>query len=98
MKTFSQTTVKPAPGRQTLGRIMIDGLPVATRADEMAVWLKQYPFCGLGKPEDITGRDWKKKVYGRTGILAFSNYWGKNKSGGHIDLWNKNRFPHPSPS
>lgn len=98
MKSFSQTTVKPAPGRQTLGRIVIDGLPVATRADEMASWLKQYPFCGLGKPQDITGRDWKSKVYGRTGIIAFSNYWGKNQSGGHIDLWNKSRFPYPTPS
>lgn len=74
MKSFSQTTVKPAPGRKILGRIVIDGLPVATRADEMAIWLKQYPFCGLGKPQDITGRDWKSKVYGRTGIIAFSNY------------------------
>lgn len=98
MKSFSQTTVKAAPGRQTLGRIILDGLPVATRADEMATWLTQYPFCGLGKPEDITGRDWKNKVYGRTGIIAFSSYWGKNQSGGHIDLWNKSRFPYPSPS
>lgn len=98
MRSFSQRNVNPAPGRQTLGRIVIDGFPVATRADEMAIWLKQNPFCGLGCVEDITGRDWKDKVYGRTGIIAFSNYWGKNQSGGHIDLWNKTRFPYPSPS
>ncbi|MDI2112565.1 T6SS effector amidase Tae4 family protein [Commensalibacter nepenthis] len=98
MRSFSQKTVKPALGRQTLGRIIIDGIPVATRADEMAIWLQQYPFCGLGKPEYITGKGWKKKVYNRTGIIAFSNYWGKNQIGGHIDLWNKTRFPYPSPS
>lgn len=98
MRSFSQKNVKPAPGRQTLGRIVVDGLPVATRADEMANWLKQNPFCGFGRAEDITGRDWKNKVYGRTGIIAFSNYWGKNQSGGHIDLWNETRFPYPSPS
>ncbi|EUK17585.1 type VI secretion system amidase effector protein Tae4 [Commensalibacter papalotli (ex Servin-Garciduenas et al. 2014)] len=98
MKSFSQKAVKPASGRQTLGRTIIDGLPVATRADEMAVWLKQNPFCGLGQAEDITGQNWKDKVYGRTGIIAFSSYWGKNQDGGHIDIWNKSRFPYPTPS
>ncbi|WP_271790346.1 T6SS effector amidase Tae4 family protein [Commensalibacter communis] len=98
MRSFSQKTINPAPGRQTLGRIVIDGLSVATRADEMALWMQKYPFCGLGKAENITGEDWKNKVYGRTGIIAFSNYWGKNQMGGHIDLWNETRFPYLSPS
>jgi len=98
MKTFSQRN--PVLGKR-IGRIIKDGLPVATRADEMARWLKTKPFCGLGNPENVTGADWKSKVRGRTGIIAFSQYWsrgGNDLSGGHIDLWNGYRFPYPSPS
>lgn len=99
MKSFSQKVVKPTPGKATLGRILLDGKPAATRADEMAAWLKLQPFCGLPKkPEDITGRDWESKVKGRTGIIFFGGYWrqdgdsGNNLSGGHIDLWNGSRL------
>lgn len=99
MKSFSQNTVKPAPGKATLGRILLDGKPTATRANEMAAWLKLQPFCGLpNKPENITGKEWESKVKGRTGIIFFDGYWtragesAETASGGHIDLWNGTRL------
>lgn len=79
-------------------RILLDGKNTATRADELAEWLKLRPFAGITKPEDITGEDWDKKIKGRTGIVAFSHYWARdgessaNASGGHIDLWNGSRL------
>ncbi|MFT3847629.1 MAG: type VI secretion system amidase effector protein Tae4 [Propionivibrio sp.] len=99
MKSFSQKTVKPMPGTQVLGRVMMDGFPAATRAYELAEWLKLQPFCGLPRqPENITGKDWESKVKGRTGIIMFHAYWTRSgesassASGGHIDLWNGSRL------
>jgi len=99
MKSFSKKVVKPMPGKKTIGRILLDGKPTATRASELAEWLKLVPFCGLpGQPEDITGPDWERKIKGRTGIIFFGEYWTRpgevagNASGGHIDLWSGSRL------
>jgi hypothetical protein len=102
MKSFSQKLVKPAPGKQTIRRILIGGKATATRADEMADWLKLKPFTGLQKPENVTGSDWKFRISGRTGIIAFKNYWRRDgerdASGGHIDLWNGSRITISGPA
>ena len=99
MKSFSEKTVKPMPGAQSLGRLLHDGNPVSTRAYELASWLSLVPFCGLPqRPEEITGEDWVAKVEGRTGIIMFHAYWTRanesheNASGGHIDLWNGSKL------
>jgi Type VI secretion system (T6SS), amidase effector protein 4 len=99
MKSFSQKIVKPMPGAKVLGRVIMNGLPAASRAYELGEWLKLQPFCGLPKqPETITGKDWESKVRGRTGIIMFHAYWARDTdssgqaSGGHIDLWNGNRL------
>jgi hypothetical protein len=97
MKSFSEKLLKPLSGQKSIGRILLDGKPTATRADELAEWLKLRPFAGLQNGENITGSDWELKVTGRTGIIAFKNYWvrsreEKNPSGGHIDLWNSRRL------
>jgi hypothetical protein len=79
-------------------RILVDGKGTASRADELAEWLKLRPFAGLPVPEDVTGSDWESKVKGRTGIIEFSRYWIRHgedtasASGGHIDLWNGSRL------
>lgn len=97
MLSFSGRMVKPMPGAETLGRVMLDGLPAALRAYELGQWLKLQPFCGLPQQsQEITGQDWKAKVKGHTGIIMFHGYWTREgetpnrQSGGHIDLWNKN--------
>ncbi|KVZ17347.1 type VI secretion system amidase effector protein Tae4 [Burkholderia stagnalis] len=95
MKSFSQNVLKPMPGKKTLGRLILRGKATATRAYELAEWLKLRPFLGLGRPEKITGPDWQGQVKGRTGIIYFFGYWRQDGdsadalSGGHIDLWNK---------
>ncbi|RQQ41715.1 type VI secretion system amidase effector protein Tae4 [Burkholderia stagnalis] len=95
MKSFSQNVLKPMPGKKTLGRLILRGKATATRAYELAEWLKLRPFLGLGGPEKITGPDWQGQVKGRTGIIYFFGYWRQDGdsadalSGGHIDLWNK---------
>lgn len=94
MKSFSQRVLKPMPGKKTLGRLILDGKATATRAYELAEWLKLRPFLGMGRPEDITGPDWQDKIKDRTGIIYFFGYWRQEGdsvdalSGGHIDLWN----------
>jgi hypothetical protein len=98
MKSFSQKLVKPMPGKPTLGRILLDGKPTATRAYELAEWLRLQPLAGLPNAQDITGADWESKVKGRTGIVFFYGYWRQdgdssdNLSGGRIDLWNGTRL------
>jgi hypothetical protein len=98
MKSFSQKLVKPSPGTSSIGRILLNGKPAATRANEMAEWLRLRPFCGLpAQPENITGKDWESKVRGRSGIIFFGGYWARSKkevdpTGGHIDLWNGDKM------
>ncbi|QBR02713.1 type VI secretion system amidase effector protein Tae4 [Paraburkholderia pallida] len=98
MKSFSEKLIKPQSGQKQIGRILLEGKPTATRADEMGEWLKLQPFAGLPMAEDITGHDWESKVKSRTGIIQFSRYWARdgesreNASGGHIDLWNGSRM------
>lgn len=100
MKSFSQKLIRPMNGDK-IGRILLDGKPTATRADETGQWLKLQPFAGLPKAEDVTGPDWEAKVKGRTGIIQFSRYWSRdgesavNASGGHIDLWNGRKLTSP---
>ncbi|AXF13733.1 type VI secretion system amidase effector protein Tae4 [Paraburkholderia caledonica] len=95
MKSFSQKLVHPMPGKSSLGRILIDEKPTATRAYELAEWLQLRPFAGVPAAEDVSGPDWQGKVKGRTGIIFFYGYWrqdgdsGAELTGGHIDLWNK---------
>jgi hypothetical protein len=98
MKSFSSRLVHPMSGQKTIGRIVLDGMPTASRADEMGQWLELQPFAGLPKAEDVTGPEWQAKVKGRTGIIQFSRYWRREgegpdtASGGHIDLWNGSRL------
>ncbi len=87
--------IKTTDGRTSYGRTDADGKPTATRAYELAEWLKLRPIAGLHAPENVTGADWQSKVKGRTGIIFFYGYWRQDGdsadqlSGGHIDLWNK---------
>ncbi|MNN61259.1 hypothetical protein D3C81_1764860 [compost metagenome] len=80
------------------GQIRLDGKRTAVLASELADWLRLKPLAGIGVPENITGAGWQKRIKGRTGIVAFKNYWRRNgestgrASGGHIDLWNGSRM------
>ncbi|POR52232.1 type VI secretion system (T6SS) effector Tae4 (amidase) [Paraburkholderia eburnea] len=94
MKSFSSNLIRPLSGQPSIGRIILDGKATATRANELAEWLRFRPIASLGKTEDITGKDWLSRIKGRTGIIMFDGYWprdgetAESASGGHIDLWN----------
>ena len=73
-------------------------MSTATRANELAKWLDTRPICGVGPKQVITGQKWKDTIAGKTGIIFFGEYWGRDgesadaASGGHIDLWNGSRI------
>lgn len=98
MISFSQNNIKPEGKAPTLGRILLNGMSTATRANELAKWLTTRPICGVGQKQVITGANWKDKIAGKTGIIFFGEYWGRDgesgdaASGGHIDLWNGSRI------
>ncbi|NIE64659.1 type VI secretion system amidase effector protein Tae4 [Burkholderia sp. Ax-1719] len=98
MKSFSSKLVKPLARQSSIGRIILDGKATATRANELAEWLRLRPIAGVDKAEDITGENWVSRIKGRTGIVMFDGYWYRegeavaNPSGGHIDLWNGSKL------
>ena len=64
-------------------------------ANDLAVWLAKTPPTGIGRKEKIKAGSFQQKLSGRTGIVFFKDYWTRgnesfeNRSGDHIDLWNK---------
>ena len=97
MKSFTAQVIGVNP--KDFGRVVINGKNTATLAQQLVMWLKKQPFCGLPQqPENITGADWEKKIKGRTGIVGFADYWMRKPdkkdrpTGDHIDLWNGSRL------
>lgn len=68
------------------------------RAQQFAECLSASPPKGFGKKEIIKPGEFQKMLNGRTGVIFFKDYWTRgnesfqNRSGDHIDLWNKNRI------
>ena len=71
MISFSQNYIKPEGKAPTLGRVLLDGMSTATRANELAKWLDTRPICGVGPKQVITGQKWKDTIAGKTGIIFF---------------------------
>lgn len=67
-------------------------------AEEMAVWLNKSHFSWLGKVEKFNPSSFQDDLDGKTGIIFFKDYWQRgnesfsNRSGDHIDLWNKDEI------
>lgn len=68
----------------------------AIRAQELADWLIERPFCGCPKVENVTGENYETTIKTRTGIIFYKDYWTRagerTPSGDHIDLWNGSRL------
>lgn len=68
------------------------------RAEQLAHWLAKSPPNGFGRKQDATPSQFQKELSGRTGVVFFKDYWTRgnesfaNRSGDHIDLWNKNEI------
>lgn len=67
-------------------------------AEDLATGLKKFTPLGFGQPKMISPVTFQKDLDAKTGIIFFKDYWqrGKesdeNRSGDHIDLWNKNKI------
>ena len=68
------------------------------RAEEIANWLSKSPPAGFGGAENISPAEFQTILTGRTGVIFFKDYWKRsgesfqNRSGDHIDLWNRNKI------
>lgn len=86
----SNAKVKKCWGHQGMKHILL--------AEEMAGWLKRSHFGWLGECEKINPKTFQEDLSGRTGIVFFKDYWTRgnesfaNRSGDHIDLWNKDEI------
>ncbi len=68
------------------------------RAQQLAQALVRARIDGIAPVQRITGRDVTRdfypKLYGRTGLIYFADYWQRssdragNPTGDHIDVWN----------
>ncbi|MCP4486189.1 MAG: hypothetical protein GY820_02550 [Gammaproteobacteria bacterium] len=71
------------------------GMRHALLAEDLATWLKAHNLIGVGKTERVAPASFQSNLKGRTGIIFFKDYWQRgnesfgNRSGDHIDLWNK---------
>lgn len=67
-------------------------------AEEMANWLNKAHFSWLGKVQKVSPDSFQDDLDGKTGIIFFKDYWQRgnesfpNRSGDHIDLWNKDKI------
>jgi len=68
------------------------------RAEEMANALKRHVPSGFMQPIKVEPGSFQSVLNGKTGVIYFKDYWqrGKEKfeqrSGDHIDLWDKDRI------
>jgi len=67
-------------------------------AEDLANGLRLHTPAGFGSLKKILPADFQSILDGKTGVVFFKDYWrrGKesvaNRSGDHIDLWNKSRI------
>jgi hypothetical protein len=67
-------------------------------AENLANGLKNNKPQRFGKLEIIDPNNFQSLLKGRTGVIFFKDYWKrgnesfKNRSGDHIDLWNKSKI------
>lgn len=67
------------------------------RAEEFANWLSRAPLKGLGATVKADPAKFEDDLKGKKGIIFFKDYWQRgnesfaNRSGDHIDLWDRHR-------
>ncbi len=68
------------------------------RAEELASSLKLRVPTSFSQPQKIVPGSFQTLLNGKTGVIFFKDYWQRGKesleqrSGDHIDLWNKDRI------
>ncbi|GAB2188535.1 hypothetical protein MAH1_01410 [Sessilibacter sp. MAH1] len=67
-------------------------------AEELANGLKSRTPIGMSKMVKVAPGSFQTALKGKTGVIFFKDYWQRgretfdNRSGDHIDLWNKNEI------
>lgn len=67
-------------------------------AEELAIALHHKTPAGFSPMKKITPSSFQKLLKGKTGVIFFKDYWQRgnqtfeNRSGDHIDLWNKDEI------
>jgi hypothetical protein len=67
-------------------------------AEEFAKGLLTAPIAGLSPMQQIEPGSFQTSLKGKAGVIFFKDYWQRgsekfeNRSGDHIDLWNKNEI------
>ncbi len=67
-------------------------------AEEFAIALKSNKLPGFLPMKKITPGSFQNELSEKTGVVFFKDYWQRgnesfqNRSGDHIDLWNKNKI------
>lgn len=67
-------------------------------AEKLAIGLKNNPPKNFGKLEKINPSNFQADLKNRIGVIFFKDYWQrgnedfKNRTGDHIDLWNKTKI------
>jgi len=71
-------------------------------AEDLANGLRLSPPSHFGRMEKINPGDFEEQLRGKTGVIFFKDYWKRggenfdNRSGDHIDLWNKDSITNSS--
>lgn len=74
----------------------------ALAAEELAKGLNKAAVPGIGRVQKLEPKDFTTPIDGKTGIIFFKDYWMrsgesyKQRTGDHIDLWNRNRLTNSS--
>lgn len=67
-------------------------------AEEFAYSLKTRPPAGISAMTKVQPGSFQNSLKGKTGVIFFKDYWQRgsesfaNRSGDHIDLWNKSEI------
>lgn len=67
-------------------------------AEEFAVALRSSTPAGFSPMKKVSPGSFQSQLRGKTGVIFFKDYWQRgnesftNRSGDHIDLWNKNEI------
>jgi hypothetical protein len=68
------------------------------RAEDLANSLEKHPSPGFGALENIQPASFQSTLSNKTGVIFFKDYWRRgnesfsDRSGDHIDLWNKDQI------
>jgi hypothetical protein len=93
---ISQESISASLKELDVGHILVKSIFYLPKT--IANGLKKHTPPAFGKLEMIQPGSFQKALSDKTGVIFFKDYWQRgresfaNRSGDHIDLWNKNEI------